>query len=269
MSAVTNARDAASAVSGADRFGVRALTRADIIDALKLGFDDFRAKPSHMFVFGLVYLGGAILAAGVALDRALLPMVFPVVSGLALTGPFAAIVLYEISRRRDQGGEFSWGDAPSIVQHASTGAIVILALFLFAIFFVWLATANWILNATMGEAAYAGAGDFVRLVLTTPEGWRLIVFGNLAGFIFAAIVLATNVVSFPMLLERRVGAPAAVATSLRVTAKSPIAIAFWGLIIAGSMAVSAILFLIPLAVVIPVLGHASWRVYRKAVEPPA
>lgn len=260
---------AVHAAFGAREIGVRSLSVQDIFDALKLGFADFRAKPTHMFVLGLLYLAGAVVAAGFALDRDFVPLLFPIASGLALTGPFAAIILYEISRRREEGRDFAWRDAPAIMRRASSGGIAILGLFLFMTFAVWLLVAQAIFDATVGADSYTTPVEFMELVLSTPRGWALIALGNLAGLLFAAAVLATNVVSFPMLLDRNVGAPGAVATSLRVTAKNPLVIALWGAVIAGSLAAGAALFLVGLAVVIPVLGHASWRLYRKAVEPPS
>lgn len=244
---------------------VRSLGPADIFDALKEGFEDFCVKPSYMFVFGLIYPIGAAAAALIVLDLDVIPLVFPAVSGLALTGPFAAILLYEISRRREAGRDFAWSDAPDVFRAASSWAVAGLGFILLAVFAIWLAVAQAIYDATLANAGSSSLGEFLRLTLTTREGWRLIVIGDIAGFLFAAAVLATNVVSFPMLLDRKVGPATAVATSLRVTAKSPVAVALWGLIIAALMAAGSLLLLVGLAVVLPVLGHASWRVYRKAV----
>lgn len=262
------AADGGIVVPEAHDFEVRALSVADLKDALRRGYADFRAKPSYMLVLGLVYPLGAALAAGVALGRDVLHLVFPVAGGMALMGPFAAIVLYEISRRREEGREFSWGDIGEVFRRASNGAVAILVAALVAAFFAWLAVAQAIFAATIGYAGYLEPAEFVDRVLTTPEGWTLILIGNGAGFLFAAAVLATNVVSFPMLLDRRVGAPAAVVTSLRVTLKNPLTIALWGFVIALSLAAGALVFLVGLGVVVPVLGHASWHLYRKAVAAP-
>ncbi|MFQ5562549.1 MAG: DUF2189 domain-containing protein [Parvularculaceae bacterium] len=244
---------------------VRRLTPGDIIDALKLGLADFCVKPSHIFILGLIYPVGAGLMAAIALDLDLLPLVFPIAGGYAIGGPFAAIVLYEISRRREEGGAFEWANVADILHTASKWAIATLAFVLVAIFAVWLAVAQAIYDATVGTIGFSSIGEFIRLALTTPEGVKMIVLGNGAGFVLATAVFASNVVSFPMLLDRHVGPATAVATSLRVVAKSPIAMAFWGLIIAVLMIAGTVLLLAGLAVVLPVLGHASWHVYRKAV----
>ncbi len=254
-----------AAVHSTNDIVVRALKVSDLIDCLKLGLEDFKAKPSHIFVLGLIYPIGTALAFGYALGRDVLPLAFPVAAGLALLGPFAAIVLYEISRRREQGQSFAWGDIGEVFHRVSTWSVGVLMVALVAVFGVWLVVAQAIFDATLGVGGYIAPAAFIGQVLTTPEGWTLIMLGNAAGLVFAAGVLATNVVSFPMLLDREVGASAAVATSLRVAAKSPVTVAIWGLIIAGSMAIGAAALLVGLGVVVPVLGHATWHLYRKAV----
>ena len=265
--AANDARPATtSTVPDASNIVVRKLTIDDIKEALKLGLEDFKAKPSHIFVLGLVYPFGAALAAGVALGQDVLPLAFPIAAGLALMGPFAAIILYEISRRREQGRDFNWGDIGQVFDRASNWNIVILMLALAAAFGIWLVLAQTIFNATLGYTGYVEPVEFIQRVFMTPEGWTLILVGNSVGFLIAAVVLATNVVSFPMLLDRNVGAPAAVATSLRVTAKNPVTIALWGLTIAVLMVAGALFFLVGLGVVVPVLGHATWHLYRKAVD---
>lgn len=248
---------------------VRSLSVNDLRDALESGYADFRARPSYILALGLVYPLGAALAAGIAIGYEVLPLVFPVAAGLALMGPFAAIVLYEISRRREQGLDFSWGDMGAVFRRASTWGVGFLIVALVTVFFVWLAVAQAIFDATLGYAGYMTPLEFISRLFTTPEGWTLILVGNGVGFLFAAAVLATNVVSFPMLLDRKVGAPAAVVTSLRVAFKNPLTIALWGFIIAVSLAAGALVFLVGLGVVVPVLGHASWRLYRKAVGWPS
>ena len=258
--------DGEIAVPRAHDFEIASLTIADLKDALRLGYEDFRAKPSHMFILGLVYPIGAAIVAGLALGQDLLPMVFPVVAGMVLLGPFAAIVLYQISRRREQGRDFEWSEIGAVFERTSTGGVLILIAGLFAVFGIWLFFAQMIFQATLGSASTPPPLEFIETVLTTPEGWTLILVGNGVGFLFAAAVLATNIVSFPILLDRNMGAPAAVATSLRVTMKNPVTVAAWGLIVALSIAAGTILFLVGLGVIVPVLGHATWHLYRKAVK---
>ena len=109
-------------------------------------------------------------------------------------------------------------------------------------------------------------GAFVHEVFTTPAGWAMIVMGIGIGFLFAALVLTISVVSFPLLLDRDVGLPTAVSTSIRAVAENPGPMAIWGLFVAGSLVIGSIPAFLGLIVVMPVLGHATWHLYRKVVR---
>ncbi|MCZ6743791.1 MAG: DUF2189 domain-containing protein, partial [Alphaproteobacteria bacterium] len=112
----------------------------------------------------------------------------------------------------------------------------------------------------------ASIEEFARQIFTTPAGWGLMIVGCGVGFLFAVLVLTISVVSFPMLIDRDVGAMTAIHTSVRSVIANPVTMAMWGLIVAGSLMVGSLPFLFGLAVVMPVLGHATWHLYRKVVE---
>jgi uncharacterized membrane protein len=135
------------------------------------------------------------------------------------------------------------------------------------IFAIWLAVAQAIYVASFGDLPAASIPHFIDQVLTTPAGWTLVVVGNGVGFLFALMVLTISVVSFPLLLDRDVGAAVAVLTSVRAVAANPVTMAAWGVIVAGLLLVGSLPFFIGLAIVVPVLGHATWHLYRKVVEP--
>jgi len=180
-------------------------------------------------------------------------------------GPFAAVVLYRVSRRREQGRDFPWTDAFTKWTGPNGRTIAVLGLILVAVFMVWLWIARIIYESTIGTIGFSTGEEFLRLVFTTREGWTLILLGNGVGFLLAVLVLATNVISFPMALDHEVGPIVAIQTSLRAALANPKAMMLWGLIIVSSMIVGAALLLVGLAVVLPVLGHASWHVYRKVI----
>lgn len=246
---------------------IRKIGLADIRDALRRGLDDFHAMPSHAVFVCLIYPVAGLLLARLVFGYSVLPLLYPLATGFALLGPLAGLGLYELSRQRESGREPSVSHALDVLQSSSIGAIAALGVLLLAIFVLWIAVANAIYVATFGYATPASLGQFVTDVLTTREGWTLIIVGNAVGFLFAALVLTISVVSFPLLLDRDVGAAVALSTSIRAVWQNPVAMAAWGLIVAALLLLGSLPFFVGLAVVMPILGHATWHLYRKVVEP--
>lgn len=244
---------------------VRRIELADLKDVLARGISDFAAYRTDVMFLCVIYPVAGLLLAWLAFGYDLLQLVFPLAFGFALIGPVAAVGLYEISRRREQGIEITWADAFGVVRAPAFGAILVLGLVLLAILLLWLAAAQGVYVMTLGPEPPASLGAFARDVLTTRAGWALIAVGVGVGAVFAVLVLTISVVSFPLLLDRNVGLYAAVATSVRAVATNPGPMAVWGLIVAGALAVGSIPLLLGLIVVIPVLGHATWHLYRKVV----
>jgi uncharacterized membrane protein len=234
---------------------------------LARGIDDFMAMPSHAVFLCLIYPIVGLLLGWLTFGYGLMSLLYPLISGFALVGPFAGIGLYELSRQRERSLDVDLTHVSDVFRSPSFGAIAALGLLLMAIFIMWLAVAQAIYVASFGDAPVASIGEFARRVVTTPEGWALIIVGNGIGFLFALVVLTISVVSFPLLLDRDVGAVEAVLTSCRAVRANPMTMAIWGLIVAGTLVLGALPFLVGLAVVMPVLGHSTWHLYRKVVEP--
>src|SRR5215467_14099081 len=249
------------------RPAIRKIGLADLKDALVRGLADFSAIPSHAVFLCLIYpIVGLVLARAI-LGYALLPLLFPLAAGFALVGPFAAIGFYELSRRREQGLDISWEDAFDVLRSPSRDAIAALGFLLLVIFAIWIGVSQAIYVANFGYEPAASIPDFLRQVFTTPAGWMLIIVGNFVGFLFAVTVLIVSVVAFPLLIDREVGAVEAVLTSVRAVAANPVIMAVWGLIVAALLVIGSLPFFFGLAVVVPVLGHSTWHLYRKVVEP--
>jgi uncharacterized membrane protein len=239
---------------------------ADLRDAVAKGIEDFNAVPSHAVFLGIIYAVLGVILFRLSFGYDVLPLVYPMLAGFALIGPFAAIALYELSRRRERGLDASVWHLLDVFRSPSIGAITRLGLVLMAIFFAWLLTAQTMYAQVMGGAVPASLDEFARQILTTPAGHRLIVVGNAVGFLFAVLVLIISVVSFPMLVDRNVGVGTAVRTSVRAVIASPLAMAAWGLFVAAALIVGSLPLFFGLAVVFPVLGHATWHLYRKTVS---
>jgi len=246
---------------------IRRISPADLRQALALGWDDFQEKPSHLALLGVLYPIIGFILARLAFDYSVLPLLFPLVAGFALIGPLAAIGFYELSRRRETGMEMSWEQALGVAKSRSKGALALIGLLLMVIFLAWLAAAYAIYARTVGDMEPASIADFARQVFTTPAGWTLIIVGNAVGFLFAALSFSVSVVSLPLILDRNVSAATAVSTSVRAVLANPGTMALWGLIVAGLLAAGMVPLFLGLAVVVPVLGHATWHLYRRVVGP--
>lgn len=245
---------------------IRTIGTGDLKAALRDGWQDFAAMPSHAIFLAIIYPIVGIVLLQLTFGYAILPFLFPLAAGFALVGPIAALGLYELSRRREAGLEISASHALDVLHSPSIGAIAALGCLLVAIFVAWLALAHAIYIANFGYAMPASFDTFVSDLLTTKAGWTLIVVGNIVGFVFAVVALTLSVVSFPLLLDREVGAATALTTSLRLVAKNPRTMALWGLIVAVLLLIGSIPAFLGLAVVIPVLGHATWHLYRRAID---
>jgi uncharacterized membrane protein len=248
-------------------FVVRKISLSDLGNALRLGWEDFKAIPTHAVVLCVIYPVLGLVLFRLVIGYSVLPLLFPLAAGFALIGPFAGLGLYELSRRRERGeGAAAW-DAMQVLRSPSFGAILELGVLLLVLFGVWIGAANAIYIATLGHAPAASIPDFATRVLTTPEGWSLIIVGCGVGFLFAVVALCVSVVSFPLMLDRHATAIDAIRTSLRAVRENPFTMAVWGLIVAALLAIGSLPFFVGLAVVLPVLGHATWHLYRKLVEP--
>ncbi len=245
---------------------IRKIGIADLKDALARGLDDFKAMPSHAIFLCLIYPIVGLVLFRVAVGYDVLPLLFPLAAGFALIGPFAAIGLYELSRRREAGLETDWTHAFDVFRSSSLGAIAALGAFLLVIFIIWIAVAQAIYTASFGYEPAASIPDFLEKVFTTSAGWQLMLLGNGVGLLFAFVALLLSA-SFPMLLDRDVGVAGAVSTSVRVFTENPVTMSLWGLIVGALLFIGSLPLFFGLAVIVPVLGHATWHLYRKVVEP--
>jgi uncharacterized membrane protein len=239
---------------------------ADLGEAIAKGFSDFGACRSDVVFVCIIYPLAGLILVRMAFGYEMLPLLFPLLSGFALIGPLAAVGLYEISRRRERGAKVKWRDAFGVLASPSIASIIALGAVLLVTFFFWMLSAYVIYAATLGPEPPSSVASFVREVLTTLPGWTMIVLGCGVGFCFALLVLMISVVSFPLLLDHSVGVGTAISTSIQTVLSNPLPMAVWGLIVAGGLLLGSLPALFGLIIVMPVLGHATWHLYRKVVS---
>ena len=268
---------------------IRRIRTSDIVDAVKLGFEDFKAYRSDVVLLCVIYAAVGLVLTRFAFGTDLLPLLFPLASGFAIIGPFAALALYEMSRMREQGVEVSWTNAFDVLKAPAIGGIMILGAGLVALFLLWILAA-WVIYAYTLHVDVGGifakvdngtrlifipgnhdgmtltsASAFLHDVFRTSGGQSMIVIGVGVGFLFALFAMMISVVSFPMLLDQDAGLDTAVSTSVKAVLTNPGPMAVWGLTVAGGLLLGSLPAFIGLVVVVPVLGHATWHLYRKLV----
>jgi uncharacterized membrane protein len=246
---------------------VRFIGTNDLKDALRKGFADFMAMPTQVVFLCLIYPIAGLLLGRLAFGYEVFPLFYMLASGFALVGPFAAIGLYELSRRRELGLDTSWRHAFDVVHSPSFKSILCLGALLMLLLGVWVFVAQSIYTANFGFREPASPVAFVKALFTTREGLRFLTIGNIVGLLFALLAFALSAISFPLMLDRNVGIAVAITTSIKTVVMNPTTMLLWGLIIATALFLGSLPLLVGLAIVMPVLGHASWHLYRRVIEP--
>lgn len=267
------ARPIDDTTDGAD-IRIRRIGPADLNAALREGFADFGAKRGDLIFVGLFYPVIGLAVSMAAMGFSVWELLFPLAAGISLLGPLVAIGFYELARRREAGIDSSWWHFFDVRKSRSRDDIAIVGAMLVGLFIFWIAAAAMIHTVFFGSALHPPSlGVFLREVVATPQGWGMIMIGNLVGLGFAVAVLALSVVSLPLLVDRDVSAATAVRTSLRAFSENRWVLLRWGLTVAVLLVLGSIPFFIGLAVVLPVLGYATWHLYTRLIDrstlPPA
>ena len=244
---------------------VRAATFADLREALRAGLSDFRAAPAFGLLVGFVYAAFGWLLVYVTEVQALRGLTFPLIGGFVMVAPFAATILYEISRRRELGLGFGPRDAGAIVAGTARRALMALGLVLVLWLGIWSRAAIFIYAIYYGLSAPPFLEMLPELV-TTRQGLLFLFWGHVVGAAFAAVAYGLSVLSFPFLLDRDADVVTAIITSFKAVTASPLVMFAWAGLIGVVMALASAPVFLGLLVALPVLGHASWHLYRRLVD---
>ncbi|NPU14961.1 DUF2189 domain-containing protein [Bradyrhizobium sp. 83012] len=255
-----------ASVSGRTDPVVRRITTADIAEALTQGLRDFQAQPLFGLAFGLLYVLGGISIVLCVTAFGMVYLAYPLAAGFALIGPFVAIGLYEVSRRRELGQPISYGAILRTV--TSRGEIGWMAFVTVFFFVLWMYQIRLLIALLLGlNASFSSIKEFMTVLLTTNEGLLFLAIGNLDGAALSLVLFSLTVVSFPLLLDRDVDFVTAMITSVRAVVTSPGPMIGWAAVITVLLIVSALPYFLGLLVTVPVLGHATWHLYRRIVAP--
>ncbi len=245
---------------------VRKIIAEDLSLSLRQGIDDFQAMRGDLVFAGLIYTFIGIAAAVMTANGPLIPFFFPVVAGVGLLGPVAAVGFYELARRREEGLESGWKHFLDVRKRPAVDDMGIVAGLLLAIFALWLIAAGVLYVLLFGWATPTSIGAFLSDVFTTPRGWALILIGVAIGAIFACIVLAVSVASLPMLVDCDVSAAEAVSASWRAAHANKAEMIRWGLTVLGLLVLGSIPLFVGLAFVLPWLGYSTWHLYTRLID---
>lgn len=246
-------------------FKVRQITFSDLTQSLREGYADYGAKPSSIPLLILFYSLFALVFTLFAFGQDLRYFAFPLVAGFTLIGPIVAIAFFEMSRRREQGKELRWRAAFHFIHTSSFAPILALTLLMCVLYLAWLFMAELIFFSLFEATMPTSMADFINQLFNTRHGGALIAYGNFVGLLFAYAALALSIVAFPLVLDKPVTSFTAVSVSIRAFMSNTLMLTVWGAIVVALMSLGAAVFLIGLAVTLPVLGHSTWHLYRKLI----
>lgn len=246
---------------------VRPVGVDDIRAALLAGVEDFRRAPAYGLFFGAIYAFGGLFLI-VAVSTLAMPwLAYPLAAGFALIGPFVAVGLYEVSRRLELGLPLGWGAVLGAVYAQSGRQLAWMAFVTLFVFLMWMYQIRLLLALFLGFQSFSTFGGFLTVIFTTVDGWMFLAVGHVVGAALAVLVFSLTVISFPLLLDRDADVVTAMITSVKTVVMSPKPMIAWAVVVVATLIVSAVPMMLGLLISLPILGHTTWHLYRRAVEP--
>jgi len=246
---------------------VRAIGAQDVVAALSAGLRDFQAAPAYGLFFGGLYAAGGVAITLSAFAVGWPWLAYPLAAGFALIGPFVAVGLYEVSRRRERGEPLSFRAVLGVILGQARRELGWMGFVTLFVMIIWLYQIRLLLALFLGFQSFATMREFLSVIVTTPEGLMFLAVGHVVGAALSVLLFSLTVISFPLLLDRDVDFVTAMITSVRAVAESPGTMIGWALAIVVLLVIAMTPFFLGLLVALPVLGHATWHLYRRAVAP--
>ena len=245
---------------------VREIGISDVLDALKRGWTDFRHAPLlALFFGGICAAGGLVMFWLLSVYRE--PwMIIPIAVGFPLIGPFLAAGTYEVSRRIEAGERLEFGAILSFMFSRSRHEFSWMAFVVLFVFWIWMYQARVLIALFLDMQAFSSVGALASALFTTTDGLTLLLIGTLIGAVLATIMFATTVVSMPLLVERELDLVTAIVTSWKSVLRNPRAMFCWAAIVVGLTVLAMLPVFLGLLVVFPVLGFATWHLYRRIIS---
>lgn len=246
---------------------INTVTAVDIRAALEEGFADFLARPLMSGFFGLFYALFGLFFVWSLVWVGSVWMVIPAAIAFPLVAPFAAAGLYEMSRRRERGEDFGWADILGVMAQQRAREMGWMAFVTLFVVWVWFYQFRTVLVIVLQDASFSDLAGFAEVVFFTAEGWTFLAIGTAVGALLAAALFTLTVVSMPLLLDREIDFVSAMLTSIAVVRQNPVVMLGWAAILTGVMLVALLPAFLGLIFALPILGHTTWRLYRRAVHP--
>lgn len=244
---------------------VNALSFNDLKECLSKGIADFRKAPLFGLFFGGIFAFGGILIIQSIIFFEKGWLIYPMLVGFPLIGPFVAVGLYDVSRRLEAGKPLPWNEILSVISLQTGRQLPYMAFVMLFIFWIWIYQVRLLIALILGRMSFTSFEAFFQVVATTPEGWAFIVIGHMVGACFALLLFSVTVISIPLILDRDVDFITGMITSVKTVMKSPVVMLSWGVFVTLAVMASFVPLFLGLLVVLPVLGHTTWHIYKKAV----
>ena len=234
----------------------------DLWDALAAGWADFRAYPAFGLFFAAIYVFAGIGLYFALFNSGAVAWLVPAAAGFPLLAPFAAVGLYEVSRRRELGLPMGWGAILGALRGRGDEQILSMGVIVFIAFGFWLMVAHGIFAIFLAES---GIGSESLELFRTGAGMLMLLVGGAVGALMALGFYSITVISLPMLVHREVDFLTAIIVSLGTVRLNTFVLLAWAVWIAVALFAAMLPLFLGLFVVLPVLGHATWHLYRRSV----